>query len=40
MWTHDKPLNPQDIFIECMEKNPNEKMNTEKQDTTLNLEAF
>ena len=36
-WTHNKTLNPQDIFVEYIDKTPNKKMNTGKQDMTLNM---
>lgn len=39
VWAHNKPLNPQDIFVEYMDKSPNKKMSTEKQDMT-EYEAF
>lgn len=37
MWSHNKTLNPQDIFVEYIDKTPNEKMNTGKQDMILNM---
>ena len=37
MWSHNKTLNPQDIFVEYIDKTPNKKMNTGKQDMTLNM---